>query len=99
MHESVHVPGPYGFAKLPGVPKSHCSGPFITLSPQYPASLQSDLHVPYVPLLTPSSHSSPVSFTPLPHLKRQCVSQVLADAAVRRAVVALLGRLLGPVAA
>src|SRR3970040_1981314 len=75
-HCKVHLPAPYGFSSFPE-PRSHCSGPFVWPSPQYAARVQPLLHVPYVPSLTPLSHSSPASLNPFPHLVLQWISQSL----------------------
>src|SRR5258708_26154380 len=76
VHIVVHVPGPYGLAWLPE-PRSQASVPFLMRSPQYGASVQLGLQVPYEPLLTPLSHCSPGSLNPSPHLNLQWTSHVL----------------------
>src|ERR1051325_1075819 len=64
-HAAVHLPIPYAVTEFIA-PRSHCSLPFLTPSPQYAASVQSGLHVPYAPLLTPLSHCSGPFLMPSP---------------------------------
>jgi hypothetical protein len=83
VHAVVQMPTPYAL-EMGWLfdPLSHFSGPLTTPSPQYGASVQLELHVPYDPSFTPLSHFSPfcVWTIPSPHegARVQAVVQMFA---------------------